>query len=425
MPASSAKGRIFAWAMFDFANTIFSMNVVSLYFAVYIVSDLGKAPIYYSVATSISMIAVVLLSPFLGQRTDIVGRRMPSLFITTVLCCIATAAIGFAAKIGVTVFPILALFVVANIGFQLGLVFYNSLLPDIAPSGKIGRVSGLGVALGYLGSIFGMILVMPFNEGNLFGWNIPFIQGGGRAATFMPTAILFFLFSLPTFIMIRERRQPAPLAPGTSSFDKIIETLRDTGKYPGIRRFLLATFLFQEGIQTAIIFMAVYADKAMGMPDSAKVPFFIICTIGAAIGSWVFGRLSDIISPKKTLVIVLFGWLLCLLLLLPITGKLPFYILGIIIGALLGGVPTAARPLLLQLSPPEAVGRFFGLYSLSGKAAAIVGPLIWGLVILFLEPIGEELAYRMAIVSLAVLISAGLLVLMPLKTPQHGSIPER
>jgi UMF1 family MFS transporter len=417
MTQPTSKGRIFAWAMFDFADTIFSMNVVSLYFAVYIIDTLGKKPLHYSLATSISMILVVLLSPLLGQRTDIVGRRKPSLFFATFLCCATTALIGIAAGHGQSAFLLLALFVVANTSYHLGLVFYNSLLPDIAPAGKMGWVSGVGVALGYVGAIFGMLIVMPFNEGTLLGWDVPFIAAGGRSATFVPSAILFFLFSLPTFIWVREKSKPQPMAAKEKPFEKIIETLRDSKKYPGIRRFLLANFLFQEGIQTAIVFMAVYSQKAMGMPDSSKVPFFIISTIGAAIGSWIFGRLTDTYSAKRILSYVLVGWIISLVLLLPVTSELPFYILGVFIGALLGGVPTAARPLLVELAPPEAVGRFFGLFSLSGKAAAIVGPLIWGIVVLVLEPLGENIAYRGAVVSLLLLIASGYFVLLPLKTP--------
>ncbi len=400
--------------MFDFANTIFSMNVVSLYFAVYIVDDLGQAPIFYSIATSISMLIVVLASPFLGQRTDVVGRRMPFLVVSTLICCLATACIGFAANSTLSVTAILALFVVANVGFQLGLVFYNALMPSVAPPVMMGRVSGIGVALGYVGSIVGMILVMPFNEGALFGWDVPFIQGGGRTATFIPTAILFFLFALPTFFFLKEKKEPHPVPPGTNPLKRILETLRDSSKYPGIRKYLLATFLFQEGIQTAIMFMAVYTEKAMHMPDSSKVSFFIVSTVGAALGSIFFGRFVDRIGPKRTLEFVLVGWVVCLFLLLPIKTEMPFYIVGAIIGALMGGIPTAARPLLIELSPPGTVGRFFGLYSLSGKAAAIVGPLIWGIIILVFERFGDQVAYRAAIVSLAILIGSGWLVIRSL-----------
>ncbi len=423
MNKGATKGGILAWAMFDFANTIFSMNVVSLYFAVYIIDTLGKRPIYYSTATSISMLLVVLLSPILGHRTDIVGRRKPSLFWVTAICCAATALIGISAGFGHDALILLALFVVANTTYHLGLVFYNSLLPDIAPTGKIGMVSGIGVALGYVGAIVGMLLVMPFNEGSLLGWDVPFISGGGRSATFLPSSVLFFLFAIPTFIWVKEKHRPQPDTAKDRPFAKIIETLKDSKKYPGIRRFLVASFLFQEGIQTAIVFMAVYSEKAMGMPDSAKVPFFIISTTGAAVGSWFFGRLTDSHSPKRILSFVLLGWIVCLFLLLPVTTEVPFYILGVFIGALLGGIPTAARPLLVELAPPDAVGRFFGLYSLSGKAAAIVGPLIWGFVVLVLEPLGENLAYRGAVLSLIVLIASGYFVLLPLKSQPMSEKP--
>ncbi|RKZ31868.1 MFS transporter [bacterium] len=407
-------GRILAWGMYDFANTIYSMNVVSIYFPLLVVLNLGYPDIYAGGANSLSMLIVALSAPFLGQLTDSTGRRMPSLIAATIICCLFTAGIGFAAGGKLPILSVLAFFVVANVGFQLGLVFYNSLLPIVAPKGLIGRVSGIGVGLGYLGAIAGMILVMPFNEGAIFGIDIPWVHAGGRSATFLPTATLFLLFSLPTFIVIRERKPATRIEPRGRPLQRIIETLRDSKKYPGIRRFLVGKFLFQEGIETAIIFMAVYSEKAMGMPDSAKIPFFIVATLGAAIGSNVFGHLVDRIGPGKTLNIVLVGWIIALLLLLPITGRLPFFGLGIVIGALLGGVWTASRPLLLELSPIEAVGRYFGLYSLSGKAAAITGPLIWGAIVWVLKPLGDFIAYRSAVIVLIILIGAGWLVIRPL-----------
>jgi len=409
-------GSILAWAMYDFANTIYSMNVVSLYFPLLIVLNLGHPDIYVSVANSISMLIVALSAPFLGQLSDSVGRRMPFLIVVTILCCLTTAGIGLLSGAASSVFSLLLLFIVANVSYQLGLVFYNSLLPVVAPIGRMGRVSGIGVALGYLGAIFGMLLVMPFNEGKILGWEVPWISAGGRAATFLPTAILFLIFALPTFFYIREKKFVSKEEPGIGPLRRIINTLKDSKRFPGIRRFLIGRFLFQEGIETAIIFMAIYSEKAIGMPDSVKIPFFVIATIGAAIGSWIFGHLVDSKGPLKTLNIVLVGWIAALVLLLPVTGRLPYYLLGAIIGALLGGVWTASRPLLLELSPPDAVGRFFGLYSLSGKAAAIVGPLIWGVVVWLLGPMGDSIAYRVAVLALAVLIAAGWIVIRPLKT---------
>lgn len=415
---NSGFGRILAWSIYDFANTIYSMNVVSLYFPLLITDNLKYPVIYCSVVYSLSMFIVAFLGPILGHLTDVSGRRMPSLIASTVVCCIATAAIGALAQLqNSPVIFLLVAFVIANVGYRLGLVFYDSLLPSVAPPESFGKVSGFGVALGYLGSIFGMILVMPFNEGAVFGIDIPFIPAGGRPATFIPTAILFFIFAIPTFIWVRERKEkpkPSPEHEG-NPFKKILETLRDTKKYPGIRRFLIGKFLYEEGVETAILFMGVYAQKAMGLGDSAKLLFFVIATTGAAFGSVLFGNISDRLGARRTLNIVLAGWSLSLVILVFVSTQVPFFILGIIVGALLGGVWTSSRPLLIELAPPECVGRFFGLYALSGKMAAIVGPLVWGGTVELLSRYGEKIAYRGGVLALALLIFSGLMVLLRLK----------
>jgi len=421
------SGRIISWALYDFANTIFSMNVVSLFFPLLIIDDFSHPDIAVSAANSISMLIVALTAPLFGQLTDKLGRSKPLLLIATLLCCLATLAIGILALNGTAgdVFWILILFVVANISYQVGLVFYNYLLPKVSPAGRMGRTSGIGVAFGYLGSIVGMILIMPFNEGNIFGMQVPFIVARGRPGTFIPTAILFFVFSLPLFIFLKEKKTPASAELEqkalrkfsiNNSFSEIWQTLKDSKKYPGFRRFLIAKFFFQEGIETAIIFMGIYAEKAMGMPDSAKISFLVIATTGALIGSALFGIMTDRIGPLKTLKWILSGWFIALILLLPITGKIPFYIIGVLIGTLLGGVWTSSRPLLVKLAPPDSVGKFFGLYSLSGKVAAIIGPLIWGLVIFALQGFGDFIAYRGGVFSLALIILIGRLIINPLST---------
>lgn len=403
--------------MYDFANTIYSMNVVSLYFPLLIVANLGFPDIYVAVANSVSMLIVAVAAPFLGQLTDSIGHRKIFLFVATVISCLGTAAIGLTFPIFKNlIFGLLALFVITNVAYQLGLVFYNSLLPSIASPGRYGRISGLGVAIGYIGSIVGMIFVLPFNEGSIFGLEIPFIEAGGRIATFVPSAILFALFSLPIFLFLKEVPPLRPEKTDKNPFQKIIETLKDTQKYPGIRRFLVSKLFFEEGIETAILFMGIYSEKVIGLDDSMKIPFFVIATVFAAIGSWFFGCIVDRYGSKNTLIGVLIGWFISLIALAFVKCQILFFILGAIVGILLGGVWTSTRPLLIELSPRENIGRFFGLYSLSGKTAAIIGPLIWGSVVWSLSKFGSEVAYRGAVCSLSLMIAIGGIILWPLKT---------
>ena len=174
---------------------------------------------------------------------------------------------------------------------------------------------------------------------------------------------------------------------------------------------MLAKFFYEEGIQTAIIFMAVYAVKVMGFPNEMIVLFFIVTTTAAVIGSLLFGYITDRLNPKPTLIIVISGWVISLMVIILTNNTTIFWIVGSVIGILMGSTWTAARPLLVQLVPPEMLAEFFGLYSLSGKAAAIIGPIIWGLTVLLLEPYGDVIRYKGAVFSLVLIMFVGLILL--------------
>ncbi|MFQ6672830.1 MAG: MFS transporter, partial [Candidatus Tectimicrobiota bacterium] len=185
----SSRRDVAAWCLYDFANTIFSMNVVSLYFPLWVTADLGGGDLWVSLANSGSMAFVALSLPLLGVQADHGRRRRLFLVAFTAASCAATAVIGLGGRVSVAV--AVAAFMVANYAYQGGLVFYNALLPAVAEPGQVGRISGYGVALGYVGAIGGMLVVLPFNTGTLFGWPVPGLAGGGREATFLPTAVLF------------------------------------------------------------------------------------------------------------------------------------------------------------------------------------------------------------------------------------------
>ena len=412
MSKSPDKFREFIWAMYDFADTIFSMNVVSLYFPLLIVSDLGAEDIYVGAANSASQIGVILLAPLLGTISDRTGKRMPLFTAFAIITAVATASMMFIGKAQL-LWGALFLFFIANLAYQLSLTFYNSLLPRVSSAERWGKVSGLGTALGYVGSIVGMAMVMPFNTGKFFGIATP-IPAMGRTGTFIPTAVLFSIFALPTLIYYFRDEKLKKYPADTSNIHpitKIIDTIRDAKKYRGIRTFLASRLLFQEGVETTIVFMGVFAEKAMNMPDSAKIVFFIIATTAAVVGSFIIGRITDALGAHRTLMLVLLGWIVGLSTLAMFPNRLVFWFVGGWLGIMLGGVWTASRPYLLHLAPPDAVGRFFGLYSLSGKAAAVLGPLVWGATTLALKKFGNLTAYRGAVISMTILITAGTIML--------------
>ena len=192
----------------------------------------------------------------------------------------------------------------------------------------------------------------------------------------------------------------------------MLQTLRDSKKYPGALVFLLASFLYQDAIGTIIQYMALYAVKAMGFEEGQEVTLFVVLTVPAAIGSFFIGMLVDRIGPKRSLLFVISGWVVLLIAMILVPNRMSFWIVGGMIGLIFGGVATSERPLLLTLVPDIEAARFFSLMVLSSRAAAIAGPLIWGATVDSLIPsFGTGFAYRAAVMTVAVAMAFSLLLL--------------
>jgi UMF1 family MFS transporter len=432
MPESNVQKRLslYGWLSYDLANTIFSMNILTMYFAQWVIIDLGCPDIYYSAAYSVSMIAVALTLPVFGRRSDHRGNKKSYLVIFTLTCISCTAVLGTVVFVTVDLVALavigLICLVFANYFFEGGLVFYNSLLYSVSNKRNCGTISGLGTGIGYIGSILGLLMVQPLVEsGFLF---LP----PGRQSAFLPTAVLFMLFFIPTWIYLKEKAVPSVNLKVSSRKQELRELwadLKEARAHKGAFRFLVANYFFVDAISTLIIFMAVYAEKVMGMPDSEKVTLFIVSTISAVIGSFVSGRISDSIGYRKTLRWVILGWVAVLVVASVIADRSWFWILGSFVGIFLGSTWAVSRPLLNSLVPEHKLGLFYGLYSLTGKAAAVIGPLLWGGVVLLctsdsaparlaiaaLESVGisiqdsvlQTIEYRFALLSLAVMMIAG------------------
>lgn len=438
-----------SWAIYDFANTIFSMNVTTLYFSVWLVSDLGASNTMYATASAAASFLVILSIPVLGSISDDQRRRKPWVIGFTLLCCAATALIGILGQhqlplIGSevrhphgapaawhpnlgTMFGVLAAFAIANYAYQAALPFYNAMLPELVPAEEQGHLSGVGTGLGYVGSIVGVLLVVPFFNGALpvigalpartmsaLRHIVPYTDAGGRVSTFVPTAVLFLLFSLPLFTLCHDHR-PAPRgtrAHWRRAFREVANTLRDASGHPGALRFIIASFLYQDAIGTIIGFMTLYAVKAVGFTAGTEITLFLVLTVPAIFGSYLYGELVDRFGAKRCLAVTLVLWVLLLIGMVVVPSKTGFWIVGLLIGLNFGGVPTAERPVLLSLVPDAEAGRYFSLMLLSARAAAIVGPLIWGITVDTLEPrVGTGLAYRAAVISVIVMFVIALVVL--------------
>ncbi|MDQ6716862.1 MAG: MFS transporter [Gemmatimonadota bacterium] len=434
VPLAPIRERV-SWALYDFANTVFSMNIATLYFAAWLVADLGQSNTSYAITNGIASALVVISIPIFGALSDATQRRKPWVVGFTILACAGiflVAVIGqrFLPVVGegvttappsnITIAPLallamLGAFVVANYAYQGAQPFYNAMMSELAPFEMRGNLSGMGAGFGYLGSITGVLLTIPFFNGSIpilgdvsphvlsfLRRVIPFTAPGGRVSTFVPTALLFLLFSIPLALFCRDHNAVHGKArvPWKRSFVALKETISEAKRYPGVARFILTSFLYQDAMGTIIANMALYAIFAMGFKKGAEVTLFVILTVPAVIGSFFIGKLVDRIGPKRTLMYVIAGWVILLIAMILVPSRNAFWFVGALIGLIYGGVSTAERPLLLSLVPDVEAGRFFSLMVLSARAAAIIGPFVWAITVdNLIAPLGTGAAYRAGVVT--------------------------
>ena len=445
-PLAPLRERL-SWALYDFANTVFSMNIATLYFSAWLVKDLGHSNTLYATVNGIASALVVVSIPVFGAISDATQRRKPWVVGFTLIACISIVVMAILGQIGlpligegvsgtvsstmmspgIALFGVLAAFTIANYAYQGAQPFYNAMLPELAPVDHRGRLSGMGAAFGYIGSITGLLLTLPFFTGavpilgaipdhviNFLRSMVPFTAHGGRVSTFVPTAILFFLFSLPLVVFCRDHNviYGKKKVLWRKAFQDVRQTLKEAKNYPGTIRFILTSFLYQDAMGTIIANMALYAIFAMKFDKGSEATLFVILTIPAVLGSFGIGRLVDRFGPKRTLTWVLMGWVVLLIAMIVAPSRGAFWIVGACIGLIYGGVSTAERPLLLSLVPDVEAGRFFSLMVLSSRAAAVVGPFIWAWAVDGFSPsMGVGFAYRSGVVTVAIGMVLALLLL--------------
>ncbi len=404
-----------AWSLYDFANTIFSFAVVSGAIGLYLVNDRqfgerdGNALLSIAIVVSVGLNAAV--SPILGAFSDRGGRRMPFLLFFTLLCIGATFFIA-------DVPPILglALFIVANFAYQAALIYYDATLKTVSYPETRGKLSGIGTAIGYLGTVFVGLLI--------FFLDIAVVD------RFRLTAILFLLFAIPIFWFVREPRradeQPLTRRDITGAVGQLRRSISDAGEVPGLWRFLIGRFFYSDAVNTVIVVMSVVVVKTMGMSEATANLILLMLTFVAVAMSFVWGWLVDRRGPKQTLVWVLISWAVGLVIGgvaigFGSSGIVPFLIAGAILGSGLGGVQVADRVLMVRLSPPDKLGEFFGIYGLVGKGSQVVGQLLYGaLIFLLLDSFGNG-AYQVAVLSLLITMVIGLWLIRPVRDDWAGS----
>ncbi len=417
-PPPAGRGRIFAWTLFDFANTAFSVIIVTVVFSRYFTAHVaGGRQWLWGLAVSISMVCSALLSPPLGAAADYSHNRKRFLLLFTLVCVAATGALFFVQE-GMVLAGII-LFVVANVGFEGGLVFYDAFLPGITSRSSYGRVSGYGFAMGYLGALAVLLIVyvvLPDQAHPEYLWWVRF--------SFVIAAAFFLAFSLPLFAFVPEvhnhpRLSTSYLREGIRRSAATFRSLFVRRENPTVARFLLAFFLYNDGIVTVIMFAGIFAGSILKMSDRDIIMFFAIVQTSAIIGSLVFGVVTDKIGPKRTITFTLVLWIAICAAAYTVASVAAFYAVALTAGVAIGSSQSASRSLMALLTPREREAEYFGFYDgLCGKASAIVGPLIYGY-------IADVTGARVAVLVIGLFFVAGLLLLQGVEAPAHGASARR
>ena len=405
------KSRIFFWTLFDFARTSFSVIVITVIYSKYFSNYVADGKVWlWGLSVSISMIITAFLSPPLGAIADVSRNRKRFLLIfssVTILC----TALMFNVQKGDIILG-MVLFILANIGYEGGVVFYDAFLPNITEKKNFGRVSGYGFAMGYVGALSVLLIIkllLPQQSSSDYYFYI--------RLSFVVAALFFLIFSIPLFLFISEPNVEGRLRKGIirNGIRKSADTFKAIffhNKYPSVSGFLLAFFLYNDAIITIIAFASIFASGILKMTDAQIIYFFIIVQSTAILGAFIFGIISDHIGPKKTISITLVIWLFVIVGAYFDNSIAGFYVVGLLAGLSIGSSQSCSRSLMALLTPKEREAEFFGFYDgLFGKSSAVIGPLVYGIV-------ANVSNQRFAVLAIGLFFFAGLIILQKVEVPK-------
>lgn len=403
---------VFSWALYDFANTIFSSNITTIFFPFYVQEIAGGnerldqiASTFLSYANAVASFFLVIFSPLFGVWIDRSGRKkryvvafaLAAVFFTVLMGLAAPRDFGEWGGLPAAFTIVVILFVAAKFFYQSSLVFYDVMLGDISTKETIPLLSGFGVAVGYMGTLVGLTVY-------------PLVSSGSSSDAFLPTAVLFFLFTLPLVFFYKERPGPVQAKrPFWTGYRDIWGTFKDMKKYRSIFLFMIVYFFLNDAIATAIAMMAVYAKAIVGFTSGEFILLYLVSTISSIIGSFIFGYITRAAGAKKAVFYVGIILFAALLLGTFAINQPMFWVTGSLFGVALGAVWVTSRVWIIELSPEDKRGQFFGLFAFSGKLSAIVGPLMYGTITLVLADYGD-IASRAALSSLMLFVLIGLIV---------------
>ncbi|OGW64237.1 MAG: hypothetical protein A3H49_07435 [Nitrospirae bacterium RIFCSPLOWO2_02_FULL_62_14] len=406
LPPAGRK-ELWAWCLYDFANSSFTTLIITVAYSVYFVQvvarDLGSgtAERVWFWGYAISMLLVALLSPPLGALADARAIKRPLLAGSTLLCVVCTALLFFVERGDVWLG--LVLFGLANIAFELGFLYCSAFLVEITTPATMGKISGYGWGLGYAGGLLSLALAYPFITGGFGEENL-----SSYRLSFVVTAVFFLVASLPTLLWLRERAVPQPSATGSSAwrdtFARLADTARAIARYRDLFRFLIAYLIYTDAINTVIVASAIFANKVLDFSPGDLIIYFLITQVTAGLGAVGFGLLADRIGSTRTISVTLLIWIGVVAAAAAVQTHAQFYAIGLVAGAVLGANQATSRALIGRFVPPGKQGELFGFFTVTGKFAAVIGPVVYGEVTAWT---GNQ---RWAVLSMALFFIIGLVV---------------
>lgn len=382
-PAPATKSGLAAWCFYDWANSAFPTVIVTFVFAAYFTKGVAPDEIVgtamWGQAMGWSALAVAVLSPFLGAVADRSGRRKPWLFVWTLICVVTSASLWTvtpSADMAVTALILVAL---ANIGFEVGMVFYNAMLPDIAPHGRIGRISGWGWGLGYVGGLVCLALVLVLfvqTDTPLFGLDKDAAEHVRIAGPFV--AVWMAVFSIPLFLLTPDRAPTGVsiITAAGKGWADLVATFKAARRHAVVFRYLIARMIYTDGLNTLFAFGGIYAAGTFGMEFADLIVFGIGMNVTAGAGAAAFAWLDDRWGPLRVIYVSLVALTILGAAILVVTDIMWFWVIGLSLGIFVGPAQAASRSLMARIAPPSIRTEMFGLYALSGKATAFLGPML-------------------------------------------------
>jgi len=392
--------------MYDFANSAFTTLIVTFIFSAYYAQRIAPDPIdgaiWWTRAVQASAIIVALIMPVLGAMADFGGRKKRFLLVATLACVALTAALFWMTPGDAWLAALV--FIGANVAYEITQAFYNAFLPEIAEPDAVGRVSGFGWGLGY----FGGLLCLAVALGMVSGW-LPEAGDLGVRSTNLLVAAWFLIFSIPTFLFLKERepRRSARLGEYVRrGFGRVRETLGHLRQYRQAIRLLVARLIYNDGLVTVFAMAAIYAGAEFGMETADVLVLGIAVNLAAGASAILFGFVNDRIGGKRTIAITLVALMGVTVLAFVAHDRTWFWVAAILLGLMVGPNQAASRALLASFVPRHKQGELFGFYAFSGKLASVLGPLSYGLVL------GATESHRWAIGSIIIFFIVGWILLM-------------